>query len=343
MTLLVTGVAGFIGYHLAEALLARGRTVLGIDSLNDYYDPKLKHARLARLEGRPGFDFRRIDVADRQAMFALAEESPGIETPGIETIVHLAAQAGVRYSLDHPAAYVDANVMGQLAVLELARRLSNLSHLVYASSSSVYGRNEKQPFAVGDPVERPASVYAATKRAGELLARTYADLYGLPVTGLRFFTVYGPWGRPDMAYYSFTRAIFEDRPIRVFNQGRMMRDFTYIDDILTGLLAAIDRPPAGPGPEGGGNEAAAPGGLTTHRLYNLGNHRTEPLLRFIEVLEAACGREARKEMTDMQPGDMVETYADIASSTRDLGFQPTTTIDEGLPRFVAWFRDYHGV
>ncbi len=338
MALLVTGVAGFIGYHLAEALLADGRTVLGIDSLNDYYDPKLKNARLTRLEARPGFEFRQINVADRQAMFALADQSPDIET-----IVHLAAQAGVRYSLDNPAAYVDANVMGQLAVLELARRLPNLSHLVYASSSSVYGRNEKQPFAVGDPVERPASVYAATKRAGELLARTYADLYGLPVTGLRFFTVYGPWGRPDMAYYRFTRAIFEDRPIRVFNQGRMKRDFTYIDDILTGLLAAIERPPAGPGPEGGGDEAAAPGDLTTHRLYNLGNHRTEPLLRFIEVLEAACGREARKEMTDMQPGDVAETYADIASSTRDLGFQPTTTIDEGLPRFVAWFRDYHGV
>ena len=336
MALLVTGVAGFIGYHLAEALLADGRTVLGIDSLNDYYDPKLKNARLNLLEARPGFEFRQINVADRQAMFALADQSPDIET-----IVHLAAQAGVRYSLDNPAAYVDANVMGQLAVLELARRLPNLSHLVYASSSSVYGRNEKQPFAVGDPVERPASVYAATKRAGELLARTYADLYGLPVTGLRFFTVYGPWGRPDMAYYCFTRAIFEDRPIRVFNQGRMKRDFTYIDDILTGVLAAIDRPPAGPGPEGGG-EAAAPGDLTTHRLYNLGNHRTEPLLRFIEVLEAACGRAARKEMTDMQPGDVVETYADIASSTRDLGFQPTTTIDEGLPRFVAWFRDYHG-
>ncbi|MEE8534423.1 MAG: NAD-dependent epimerase/dehydratase family protein [Kiloniellales bacterium] len=338
MALLVTGVAGFIGYHLAEALLADGRTVLGIDSLNDYYDPKLKNARLTRLEARPGFEFRQINVADRQAMFALADQSPDIET-----IVHLAAQAGVRYSLDNPAAYVDANVMGQLAVLELARRLPNLSHLVYASSSSVYGRNEKQPFAVGDPVERPASVYAATKRAGELLARTYADLYGLPVTGLRFFTVYGPWGRPDMAYYRFTRAIFEDRPIRVFNQGRMKRDFTYIDDILTGLLAAIERPPAGPGPEGGGDEAAARGDLTTHRLYNLGNHRTEPLLRFIEVLEAACGREARKEMTDMQPGDVAETYADIASSTRDLGFQPTTTIDEGLPRFVAWFRDYHGV
>jgi UDP-glucuronate 4-epimerase len=339
MTLLVTGVAGFSGYHLAEALLARGQSVLGIDSLNDYYDPKLKRARLACLEARPGFEFRQIDVADREAIFALAEEYPGIET-----IAHMAAQAGVRYSLENPTAYVDANVMGQVVMLELARRLPKLRHLVYASSSSVYGDNEKQPFAVGDPVERPASVYAATKRAGELLARTYASLYGLPLTGLRFFTVYGPWGRPDMAYYGFAQAIFADQPIRVFNQGRMRRDFTYIDDITAGVVAAIDHPPSGPGPEGGGDDPAdAPAGLTTHRLYNLGNHSAEPLMRFIEVLEAACGREARKELVEMQPGDVVETYADITAATRDLGFHPTTGIDEGLPRFVTWFRDYHGL
>ncbi len=348
MTLLVTGVAGFIGYHLAEALLARGETLLGLDSVNDYYDPNLKRARLARLESRPGFSFQRTDIAGPGALAGLAEAHPEIAT-----VVHLAAQAGVRYSLENPAAYVDANVMGQVAVLELCRRLPKLHNLVYASSASVYGGNEKLPFCVGDPVERPASVYAATKRAGELLARTYADLYGLPVTGLRFFTVYGPWGRPDMAYYSFTRAILAGRPIRVFNQGRMKRDFTYIDDVIAGVVAAIDRPPPGSGREDGGTgpDGAIPdgtipdgtigGGLTTHRLYNLGNHQTEPLLRFIDVLEAACGRKAILDLVGMQPGDVVETYADIASSTRDLNFRPTTGIDEGLPRFVAWFRDHH--
>ena len=340
MTLLVTGVAGFIGYHLAEALLARGETLLGLDSVNDYYDPDLKRARLARLESRPGFSFQRTDIAGPGALAGLAEAHPEIAT-----VVHLAAQAGVRYSLENPAAYVDANVMGQVAVLELCRRLPKLHNLVYASSSSVYGGNEKLPYSVGDPVERPASVYAATKRAGELLARTYADLYGLPVTGLRFFTVYGPWGRPDMAYYLFTRAILAGRPIRVFNQGRMKRDFTYIDDAVAGVLAAIGQPPPGLGPEDGGTapDGTIRGGLTTHRLYNLGNHQAEPLLRFIEVLEAACGRKAILDLADMQPGDVVETYADIAASTRDLGFRPTTAIDEGLPRFVAWYRDYHGI
>jgi UDP-glucuronate 4-epimerase len=324
MTILVTGAAGFIGYHVSEALLARGEAVLGVDNLNDYYDPILKHARLDRLEDRPGFTFRQTDLSDAAAMGALAEVCGEVEA-----VLHLAAQAGVRYSLENPAAYVDANVMAQVRVLELCQRLPKLRRLVYASSSSVYGRNSKQPFAVDDPVDRPASVYAATKRAAELLAQTYAGLYGLPATGLRFFTVYGPWGRPDMAYYRFTRAIFEERPIRIYGEGRMKRDFTYIDDVVVGVLAAIDRPAAG----------AAEG----HRLYNLGNHRTEPLLRFVEVLEAACGRKAQRELLGMQPGDVRETYADIESATRDLGFRPTTPIDEGLPRFVAWYRDYHGI
>ena len=330
MTHLVTGVAGFIGTHLAEALLARGDAVLGVDNLNDYYDPALKRARLERLEARPGFAFRRADLSDPADMRALAEDCGEVDA-----VVHLAAQAGVRYSLEDPAAYVDANVMGQVRVLELCRRLPKLRHLVYASSSSVYGRNTKLPFSVGDCVDRPASVYAATQRAGELLARTYADLYGLPTTGLRFFTVYGPWGRPDMAYYRFTRAILEGRPIRIFNQGRMKRDFTYIDDVVSGVVAAIDRPPQG--------GEAENGGAGSHRLYNLGNHRAEPLLRFIEVLEAACGRKAVREPVGMQPGEARETCADIATATRDLGFRPVTTIDVGLPRFVAWYRDYHGV
>lgn len=326
MTVLVTGVAGFIGSHLARALLDRGEQVIGIDNLNDYYDPALKEARLARFRGRNGFAFQRLDVSDRTAILALAEANPAITR-----VVHLAAQAGVRYSLENPFAYIDANVMGQQVMIEACRRLPRCEHFVYASSSSVYGANSKLPFSVEDPVDHPVSLYAATKRAGELMAYTAAHLYRLPSTGLRFFTVYGPWGRPDMSAYIFTDAIFKGRPITIFNQGDMRRDFTYIDDIVAGTLNALDRPPA----DGGDRPP--------QRIYNLGNHQCEDLMRFIGVLEAACGKEAVKEFGPMQPGDVKETYADIEASRRDLGFEPHTSIDEGLPRFVEWYRDYHKV
>ena len=329
MITLVTGAAGFIGSQVAARLLDRGEQVIGIDDLNAYYDPKLKEARLAQLRGRNGFSFHKIDIADKDAMLALAEAEPGING-----VINLAAQAGVRYSLENPYAYVHTNVMGHLTVMEVCRRLPKLRHLVYASSSSVYGGNTKQPFSVDDPVERPVSLYAATKRADELMAHCYGHLYGLPMTGLRFFTVYGPWGRPDMSAYIFAKAIFEGQPIRVFNHGDMRRDFTYIDDIVAGTLAALDRPPTAEAGKDG--EAGVP-----HRVYNLGNHRSEQLMHFIEVLEEACGRKAVKVFEDMQPGDVPETFADIEASRRDLGFEPHTSIEEGLPRFVDWLRKYH--
>jgi UDP-glucuronate 4-epimerase len=321
MSILVTGAAGFIGSHVATALLARGDSVLGIDNLNDYYDVSLKEARLAQLAGRPGFSFARIDIADRAATEDLAARHPDIDR-----IIHLAAQAGVRYSLINPHAYVASNVVGQLNMLELARRLPRLKHFVYASSSSVYGANTKLPFSIEDRVDQPISLYAATKRAGELMAMTHSRLHGLPCTGLRFFTVYGPWGRPDMSAFLFAKAILAGQPIRVFNNGDMKRDFTFIDDIVAGVVAANDRPPDD--------------GLR-HRLYNLGNHRSEPLMRFIGLIEQACGRKAIMEMAPLQAGDVPDTYADIEASTRDLGFMPRVNIDEGIPRFIAWFRDYH--
>ncbi len=324
MTVLVTGVAGFIGSNVARALLDRGEQVIGIDNINDYYDPALKEARLTQFKGRNGFSFQRLDVSDRVAILKLAEAHPEISR-----VVHLAAQAGVRYSLENPFAYIDANVMGQQVMIEACRRLPRCEHFVYASSSSVYGANRKLPFSVDDPVDQPVSLYAATKRAGELMAWTAAHLYRLPSTGLRYFTVYGPWGRPDMSAYIFTDAIFKGRPITIFNKGDMRRDFTYIDDIVAGTLNALDRPPADDG------------GAPPQRVYNLGNHRSEELIRFISVLEAACGKEAIKKFGPMQPGDVKETYADIAASQRDLDFEPHTSIDEGLPRFVAWYRDYH--
>ena len=326
MTVLVTGAAGFIGSHVARALLDRGQQVIGIDNLNDYYDPALKEARLATLRGRNAFAFQRLDVSDKDAIFGLVETRQDITG-----VIHLAAQAGVRYSLENPFAYIDANVMGQQVMIEACRRLPNCAHFVYASSSSVYGGNSKLPFSIEDPVDKPISLYAATKRAGELMAYTAAHLYGLPSTGLRFFTVYGPWGRPDMSAYIFADAIFKGRKISIFNQGNMRRDFTYIDDIVAGTLNALDRPPAA--------EAGAP----PQRVYNLGNHKSEDLMRFIAILEAACGREAVKEYAPMQPGDVKETYADIAASQRDLDFQPRVQIDEGLPRFVEWYREYHRV
>ena len=323
MTVLVTGAAGFLGYHVARALLARGETVAALDSLNDYYDVALKQARLERLRGTPGFSFHRVDLARRDTTTVLAER-----IPGLEAIVHLAAQPGVGYSLVNPHAYTASNVEGQLNVLELARQTASLKHLVYASSSSVYGANETVPFSIEHRVDSPVSFYAATKRAGELMSQCYSHLHGIPATGLRFFTVYGPWGRPDMAPYIFTRALFEGSPIRLFNNGRMRRDFTFVDDCVAGILAALDRPPQGTPP---------------HRVYNLGNGRGEPLGRFVKILEKATGRKAVLETGPMQPGDVKETHADIEASRRDLGFAPATGIDEGLPRFVAWYRDYHGV
>jgi UDP-glucuronate 4-epimerase len=321
MPILLTGVAGFIGFHVAKALLARGDRVLGVDNLNDYYDVRLKEARLAQLRASPNFDFARLDVADRASVLGLVERQRDLRS-----IIHLAAQAGVRYSLENPFAYVEANVMGTLVMLEAARRIDHLTAITYASSSSVYGANRKQPFSIEDRVDQPVSLYAATKRSSELVAYTYSHLYGLPATGLRFFTVYGPWGRPDMAAYQFTRAILAGEPIKVFNEGRMARDFTYIDDIVAGTIAAHDRAPAGQVP---------------HRVYNLGNHRPEKLLDFIGVLERALGRNATKVLLPLQPGDVPESFADIEASRRDLGFEPKTTIEEGLARFVEWYKWYH--
>ena len=330
MTVLITGAAGFIGMSCAAALLARGDTVVGIDNLNDYYDPELKKNRLARLAEYGRFRFEKIDVADPDSVARIVDTLPD----GAD-ILHLAAQAGVRYSLENPGAYLETNVRGQLSILEAARHHGGIRHLTYASSSSVYGGNTKMPFAVEDRVDRPISLYAATKRSAEMMSWCYAHLYGLPQTGLRYFTVYGPWGRPDMSAFLFTRAILNDEPIDVFNHGDMRRDFTFIDDIVAGTLAALDRTP--------GTEGPADGGEPPHRLYNLGNNRPEALMDFIRAIEQACGRKAALEMKPMQPGDVKETCADIDASVRDLGFSPKTTIAEGVPRFVAWFRDYHGI
>lgn len=326
MTIVVTGAAGFIGYHVAGALMARGETVLGIDNLNSYYTVALKEARLARLTANPAFRFVRADIADRAAM-----ENLRPELADVTGIVHLAAQAGVRYSLENPYAYIEANVLGHLCMLEMARNLPKLGNFVYASSSSVYGGNTKLPFSVEDRVDSPLSIYAATKKADELMSHAYSHLYGFPSTGLRFFTVYGPWGRPDMAAFLFADAIMAGQPISVFNAGAMQRDFTYIDDIVAGVLAALDRP-AGPDANG-----------VRHRVYNLGNNNSERLLDFIAVLEQALGRSADKRMEPMQPGDVPATYADIEASRRDLGFQPTTPIAVGIPRFAAWYKDYHDI
>jgi UDP-glucuronate 4-epimerase len=327
MAIIVTGSAGFIGFHVSLALLARGERVVGVDNLNPYYDPGLKEARLARLQDHDRFIPARLDVADLEAVRALA----GRHRSEITGVVHLAAQAGVRHSLTAPFDYVHSNLEGHMAVLEVCRHdLPRLEHLVYASSSSVYGGNTKTPFAVEDRVDRPISLYAATKRANELMSHCYAHLYAIPQTGLRFFTVYGPWGRPDMAAYLFADAIVHGRPITLNNQGEMERDFTYVDDVVAGVLAALDRPPRGDG--------GAP-----HALYNFGNHRPVPLRRFVEVLEAALGRKAEIELAPLPPGDVVRTCADIEASRRDLGFEPKTPIEEGLPRFVAWYREYHGV
>ncbi|MGE0253732.1 MAG: NAD-dependent epimerase/dehydratase family protein [Alphaproteobacteria bacterium] len=326
MTVLLTGAAGFIGMHVAEALLGRGEAVLGVDNLNAYYDVRLKEARLARLQGRKGFSFVRSDIAQPGALDAVIAADGGVDR-----IVHLAAQAGVRYSIENPGAYVTANLVGHANVIEAARALGpRLRHLVYASSSSVYGGNTKLPFSVDDPVDRPVSLYAATKKADELMSHAYAHMYGVASTGLRFFTVYGPWGRPDMSAWIFAERILAGEPIPVFNRGDMRRDFTWIADIVAGVVAALDRPPAP-------NGAEAP-----HRLYNLGNHRSEELLRFIALIEEAIGRKAVLDLLPMQPGDVQATYAEIESSTADLGFVPRTTIDEGIPVFIEWLRGWLG-
>lgn len=332
MRILVTGAAGFIGAALAHALLARGDEVIGIDSLNDYYQVSLKHARRDRVIAAGGnrFAFLHLDFADLAALeAALADLS-------FDRIVHLGAQAGVRYSIENPHAYVQANLVGHVNMLELARH-RGASHMVYASSSSVYGGNAKLPFAVEDRADHPVSLYAATKKADELMSETYAHLYRLPLTGLRFFTVYGPWGRPDMALWKFTANILAGKPIPVFNHGDMYRDFTYIDDIIAGVIASLDHPPADDGAEKAG------GSVKPHALYNIGNHRSEPLMKVIGLLEDACGRKAELEMLPMQPGDVHKTYADIAAIRRDLGYEPKTSIEEGIPAFVRWFRDYQRV
>lgn len=323
--ILVTGAAGFIGFHVAQALLARGDAVLGLDNLNDYYDPALKHARLAQLSAAgPAFTFERIDLADRPAMTALFERHK------IDAVVHLAAQAGVRYSLTHPHVYAEANVVGFLNLLE-AVRAHPVRHMVYASTSSVYGGNVKQPFAIADRVDLPVSLYAATKRANELMAHVYALQFGVPLTGLRFFTVYGPWGRPDMAAFKFTRAILAGEPIDVYNFGDMKRDFTFVGDVASAVIRVLDRLPA-----------PAEGGLQ-HRLFNVGNHRPETLTHFIDVLAGAIGKTPTKNLLPMQPGDVKETYADITELRQEYGWTPTTGIDVGLARFVAWYRAYYGV
>jgi UDP-glucuronate 4-epimerase len=324
MTILLTGMAGFIGFHCAKRLAERGETVIGVDNLVDYYDVGLKRARLNELAPLKNVTFRELDISDRGAMAALAREFPKIDR-----VLHLAAQPGVRYSLENPHAYVQANVVGHLNVLEMCRHLADCEHLVYASSSSVYGGNTKLPFAVEDQVDNPVSLYAATKKADELMSHCYSHLYKIPTTGLRFFTVYGPWGRPDMAAWLFTEAILKDKPIQVFNHGDMKRDFTYIDDIVTGVVAALDHAPP------------AHEGIAPYRLYNIGNHRAEPLLRFIEVIEEATGKKAHLDLQPMQPGDVQETYADVSAIRRDLGFAPDTPIEVGIPRFVEWYRKRH--
>lgn len=326
MTILVTGAAGFIGSHVSAALLAQGHKVVGVDNLNPYYSVALKRARLERLVDRPGFTFRDVDIGDADAVAAVTAAADPVTG-----IIHLAAQAGVRYSLENPYAYVHANLMGQVAMLEAALCCPQLAHFVYASSSSVYGANTTLPFSIDDPVDRPISLYGATKRADELITYSYCHTRGLCATGLRFFTVYGPWGRPDMAAYLFTDAILAGRPIRLFNHGDMRRDFTYIDDIVAGVLAALDRP------------APADGAGVRHALYNLGNHRSECLMDFIGLIAATLDREPVFEMLGMQPGDVPATYADIEASRRDLGFNPATTITEGIPRFIAWYKAYHEV
>ncbi len=332
---LVTGAAGFIGFHLVRRLLAEGCRVVGLDNLNDYYDVRLKQDRLQQLAAHPEFTFERRDLADREGLDRLFRRRR------FDVVVNLAAQAGVRYSLQNPQAYVEANLVGFVNVLEGCRH-HGVGHLVFASSSSVYGANTAMPFSVHHNVDHPVSLYAASKKANELMAHTYAHLFALPCTGLRFFTVYGPWGRPDMALFLFTRAILEDRPIQVFNHGRMRRDFTYIDDIVEGVVRVMGRKPA-PDPAWRGDAPDPGSSYAPYRIYNIGNNRPVELLEFIRVIEAHLGKEARKEMRDLQPGDVPATYADIDDLARDVGFRPATPLSEGVGKFIEWYREYYKV
>jgi UDP-glucuronate 4-epimerase len=334
MRILVTGTAGFIGNALAIKLLERGDEVIGVDNLNDYYDVRLKQARLARIAGHPKFTELRVSLEDRPAMErAFAEHRP-------QRVVNLAAQAGVRYSIECPAVYVDSNVVGFLNILEGCRH-HGVEHLVYASSSSVYGANTKMPFSVHHNVDHPMSLYAATKKANELMAHTYSSLYNLPTTGLRFFTVYGPWGRPDMALFKFTKNILEGRPIDVYNHGNHRRDFTYIDDIVAGVIRTLDKIPS-PNPEWSGDEPDSATSYAPYRLYNIGNNQPVELMHYIEVLEGCLGKKAIKNFLPMQKGDVPATYADIDALMRDVGFRPNTPIETGIANFVAWYREYYG-
>ncbi len=332
--ILVTGAAGFIGFHLSKRLLARGDRVVGLDNINDYYDPQLKLDRLAQLEGTSGFRMVRCGLEDREAV----EQLFSVER--FDTVINLGAQAGVRYSLQNPHAYISSNIVGFMNILEGCRH-NGVKHLVYASSSSVYGANTKMPFSVHHNVDHPISLYAATKKSNELMAHTYSSLYGLPTTGLRFFTVYGPWGRPDMAYFSFTKAILEGRPIDVFNNGKMRRDFTYIDDIVEGIVRAGDVTPVA-NPEW---DRAIPDPGTSYapyRIYNIGNNKPVELMYFIETLERCLGKTAVKNMLPIQPGDVPATYADVDDLMREVGFKPATSIEDGIARFVEWYRSYYG-
>jgi len=331
--ILVTGAAGFIGSFVSHALLERGDEVVGIDNLNDYYDVSLKNARLERLTGRNGFRFLRLDLADRTGMEKLFAEE------GFDKVVNLAAQAGVRYSIDNPHAYIDSNIVGFLNVLEGCRH-HGIKHLVYASSSSVYGANESMPFSVHDNVDHPISLYAASKKANELMAHSYSHLFGLPTTGLRFFTVYGPWGRPDMAYFKFAKAILAGQSIDVYNHGDMQRDFTYIDDVVEGVLRVLDLVPQG-NSQWNGKHPDPGSSRAPWRVYNIGNHEPVALLRFIEVLEGALGRKANKRMLPMQPGDVPATAADVEALMTEVGFRPDTRIDKGIKEFADWYRGYY--
>lgn len=334
-TILVTGAAGFIGFHLTRALTSRGDEVVGVDNVNDYYDPSLKEARLAQLQPLDSFRFHRMDIADGAGLMSL------FQTERPDAVVHLAAQAGVRYSLQNPHAYVQANLVGFLNILEACRH-HPVKHLVYASSSSVYGANTAMPFSVHDNVDHPVSLYAATKKANELLAHSYSHLYGMPTTGLRFFTVYGPWGRPDMALFLFTERILRGEPIEVYNEGKMRRDFTYIDDIVEGVVRVLDRP-AKPNPEWRGDEPDPGTSRAPYRVYNIGNNSPVELMEFIDTIEKAIGKTAKRQMLPIQPGDVPATYADVEDLTRDTGFRPDTPISVGVGRFVEWYRDYYKV
>jgi UDP-glucuronate 4-epimerase len=334
MKFLVTGAAGFIGFHTSKALLDRGDEVIGLDNLNSYYDVRLKQARLRQLEGRNGFSFHKLDLVDRKGIEEL------FATARPQRVIHLAAQAGVRYSLENPHAYIDSNIVGTLNVLEGCRH-NGVEHLVFASSSSVYGANTALPFSVHQNVDHPLSLYAASKKANELMAHTYAHLYRLPVTGLRFFTVYGPWGRPDMALFLFTRKILAGEPIDVFNEGHHARDFTYIDDIVEGVLRTADKV-ATPNPDWSSDDPDPATSNAPYRLYNIGNNNPVDLMHFIACIEKALGREAKKNFLPLQPGDVPKTYANVDALVADVGFKPATPIEEGIATFIAWYRSYYG-